>query len=182
MGLTLAPDDVAALEERTEGWIAALQLAALSMRGRDDIAAFIEGFTGDDRLSRLSGSLCDAVTKGRNGTDRPFRLTTSGRSMPLLPCGQAPCWRAHTDDHELRGQQLRMEDSGAVAPPAGLSRYGCSAAALSRSSVVRMVSALRRLRSDEPVMSGDTARMSRPLRSSTLSARRVPPSPLGWKS
>ena len=38
-----------ALEGRTEGWIAALQLAALSMQGRDDVAGFIAGFAGDDR-------------------------------------------------------------------------------------------------------------------------------------
>jgi len=94
MGLTLAAHDVAALEARTEGWIAALQLAALSLHGRDDTAAFIENFAGDDRfvvdylaeevlerqpqpirdfllrtsiLSRLTGSLCDAVTGGNDG-------------------------------------------------------------------------------------------------------------------
>jgi len=93
MGLALTARDVAALEERTEGWIAALQLAALSMQGRDDVAGFIAGFAGDDRyivdylaeevlqrqpaevrsfllrtsvLSRLTGSLCDAVT-GQDG-------------------------------------------------------------------------------------------------------------------
>src|SRR5674476_331390 len=93
MGLVLTAQDVAALEGRTEGWIAALQLAALSMQGRADIAGFIAGFAGDDRyiidylveevlqrqpdnvrsfllktsiLSRLSGSLCDAVT-GQDG-------------------------------------------------------------------------------------------------------------------
>src|SRR5919197_1555139 len=48
-GLDLAAGDIAALEERTEGWIAALQLAALSMQGRDDVAGFIAGFAGDDR-------------------------------------------------------------------------------------------------------------------------------------
>ena len=93
MGLPLTAQDVSALEERTEGWIAALQLAALSMQGRDDITAFIAGFAGDDRyivdylgeevvqrqpeqvqtfllrtsiLARLNGSLCDAVT-GQDG-------------------------------------------------------------------------------------------------------------------
>ena len=93
MGLRLTPDDVTALEERTEGWIAALQLAALSMAGRDDIASFIAGFAGDDRyvvdylveevlqrqpedvqafllqtsvLDRMNGSLCDALT-GQDG-------------------------------------------------------------------------------------------------------------------
>ena len=93
MGLALAAPDVEALEGRTEGWIAALQLAALSMRGRDDVVAFIAGFAGDDRyivdylaeevlhrqpeevhrfllqtsiVDRLSGPLCDAVT-GQGG-------------------------------------------------------------------------------------------------------------------
>jgi LuxR family transcriptional regulator, maltose regulon positive regulatory protein len=92
-GLDLAASDIAALEGRTEGWIAALQLAALSMQGRDDLAGFIAGFAGDDRyivdylvdevlgrqpahvrsflvqtciLDRLSGPLCDAVT-GQHG-------------------------------------------------------------------------------------------------------------------
>jgi LuxR family transcriptional regulator, maltose regulon positive regulatory protein len=49
MGLVLSAQDVAALEARTEGWVAALQLAALSIQGRDDVAAFIAGFAGDDR-------------------------------------------------------------------------------------------------------------------------------------
>ena len=93
MGLQLAAPDVTALEGRTEGWIAALQLAALSMQGRDDPAGFIAGFAGDDRyivdylveevlqrqpshvrefllhtsvLDRFSGPLCDAVT-GQGG-------------------------------------------------------------------------------------------------------------------
>jgi LuxR family transcriptional regulator, maltose regulon positive regulatory protein len=94
MGLRLTAPDVAALEARTEGWIAALQLAALSMQGRDDVAGFIAGFAGDDRyvvdylveevlqrqpdrvqafllqtciLGRLSGPLCDAVTGQAGG-------------------------------------------------------------------------------------------------------------------
>jgi LuxR family maltose regulon positive regulatory protein len=84
----LSDEQVRALEDRTEGWIAALQLAALSLQGRDDVEAFITGFTGDDRyvvdylveevlahqpppvrafllhsavLDRLTGPLCDAV-------------------------------------------------------------------------------------------------------------------------
>ncbi len=92
MGLELAGADIAALEARTEGWIAALQLAALSMRGRSDMTSFIASFAGEDRyvvdylvdevlarqsedirnflmktavLDRMSGPLCDAVT-GRN--------------------------------------------------------------------------------------------------------------------
>jgi LuxR family maltose regulon positive regulatory protein len=94
MGLGLTAKDITALEDRTEGWIAALQLAALSMQGREDVTSFIAGFAGNDRyvfdylveevlerqsddvrsfllgtcfLDRLSGQLCDAVT-GRSGS------------------------------------------------------------------------------------------------------------------
>ena len=48
MGLNLSEEDIAALEARTEGWIAALQLAALSMQGRHDMSGFIAEFAGDD--------------------------------------------------------------------------------------------------------------------------------------
>jgi LuxR family maltose regulon positive regulatory protein len=94
MGLQLADRDVDSLGARTEGWIAALQLAALSMQGRDDVDRFIANFAGDDRfvvdylveevldrqaeairrflletsvLDRLTGSLCDAVTQTTGG-------------------------------------------------------------------------------------------------------------------
>ncbi|MCB0021287.1 MAG: hypothetical protein KDE09_26000, partial [Anaerolineales bacterium] len=94
MGLALGPDDIAALEARTEGWIAGLQLAALSMQGRDDVHGFVEAFAGDHRyivdylvdevlaqqpepvrafllqtsiLERLTGPLCDAVTGQADG-------------------------------------------------------------------------------------------------------------------
>jgi LuxR family maltose regulon positive regulatory protein len=94
MGLNLTVPDVEALEGRTEGWIAALQLAALSVKGRSDVAEFIAGFAGDDRyivdylveevlrrqpervrsfllqtsiLGRLTGQLCDAVTSRDGG-------------------------------------------------------------------------------------------------------------------
>ncbi|NTU64654.1 MAG: AAA family ATPase, partial [Chloroflexi bacterium] len=50
MGLNLAAEDIAALETRTEGWIAGLQLAALSMQSRQDTARFIKSFTGSHRF------------------------------------------------------------------------------------------------------------------------------------
>ena len=89
MGLALAREDVDTLEERTEGWAAGLQLAALSLRGRENPAAFVDDFAGSHRfvldylveevldrqpdrvrefllatsvLRELSGSLCEAVT------------------------------------------------------------------------------------------------------------------------
>ena len=46
MGLNLSAEDIAALEARTEGWIAGLQLAAISMQGHQDATGFIQSFTG----------------------------------------------------------------------------------------------------------------------------------------
>jgi len=46
MRLDLSPEDVATLEARTEGWIAGLQMAAPSMRGRRDVSGFIKAFSG----------------------------------------------------------------------------------------------------------------------------------------
>jgi LuxR family maltose regulon positive regulatory protein len=49
MELEISAADVAALEQRTEGWIAGLQLAALSLQGRENVADFVAAFSGDDR-------------------------------------------------------------------------------------------------------------------------------------
>jgi LuxR family maltose regulon positive regulatory protein len=97
MGLSLSTEDLASLEIRTEGWIAGLQLAALSMQGNKDVSGFIQKFAGDHRyivdylveevlqsqpepirrfllqtaiLDRLNGSLCDAVTTLEGGSAR----------------------------------------------------------------------------------------------------------------
>jgi len=48
MGLALAPSDIHALQQRTEGWAAGLHLAGLSPRGRPDSSAFVRAFAGDD--------------------------------------------------------------------------------------------------------------------------------------
>ncbi len=74
-GVELDAGDVAALEQRTEGWIAALQLAALSMHGRAEPSAFIAGFTGDDRF--VVDYLVDEVLGRQKGDVRSFLLQTS---------------------------------------------------------------------------------------------------------
>ena len=76
MRLGLTAEDVTALEGRTEGWIAALQLAALSMRGRDDVAGFIAGFAGDDRY------IVDYSGRG-------------GVAAPVRPCSALPAADLH---------------------------------------------------------------------------------------
>jgi LuxR family transcriptional regulator, maltose regulon positive regulatory protein len=94
MNIELSQEESAALQSRTEGWIAGLQLAALALRERTDVSAFLAAFTGTHRfvldylseevfecqpapvqafllhtclLKRLCGSLCDAVTGESNG-------------------------------------------------------------------------------------------------------------------
>jgi LuxR family maltose regulon positive regulatory protein len=72
--LDLRADDVAALDTRTEGWVAALQLAALSLTGREDRSGFIAEFAGDDRY--LVDYLADEVLDGQPEELRRFLLDT----------------------------------------------------------------------------------------------------------
>ncbi|MGZ4582231.1 MAG: LuxR C-terminal-related transcriptional regulator [Nocardioidaceae bacterium] len=129
MGLQLTAGDVAALEGRTEGWIAALQLAALSLQGRDDAAGFIAGFAGDARyvvdylveevlarqpdrvhsfllhtcvLDRLSGPLCDAVT-GQDGGKAMLESLDRG-NLFLVPLDDRSHWYRY---HHLFADVLR---------------------------------------------------------------------------
>jgi LuxR family maltose regulon positive regulatory protein len=141
MGLSLTPEDVAALEDRTEGWIAALQLAALSMQGRDDVAGFIAGFTGDDRyivdylveevlqsqpatardfllqtslLGSLGGSLCDAVTDSSGG--RTMLETLDRGNLFVVPLDDRRQWYRY---HHLFGDVLKArlgEESPELVP------------------------------------------------------------------
>jgi LuxR family maltose regulon positive regulatory protein len=130
-GLALRPDDVARLRTRTEGWAAGLQLAALSLSGRDDASSFIDQFAGNDRqvvdylafevldrqpedvqtflldtsiLDRLSGGLCDAVTGGAGSAVRLEWLQRAGLfTVPLDSRGE---WYRY---HHLFGELLRHE-------------------------------------------------------------------------
>ncbi|HET9946019.1 MAG TPA: helix-turn-helix transcriptional regulator, partial [Actinomycetes bacterium] len=129
MGLTLSVTEVTALDARTEGWIAALQLAALSMQGRDDTGAFIAGFAGDDRyvvdylaeevlarqpddvrdflldtsvLERLSGPLCDAVTGRDDG--RATLVALERANLFVVPLDDRRQWYRY---HHLFADVLR---------------------------------------------------------------------------
>ncbi|HEY2042393.1 MAG TPA: hypothetical protein VGH11_06915, partial [Jatrophihabitans sp.] len=117
MQLALSSADVAALEGRTEGWIAALQLAALSLQGREDVSAFIAGFAGDDRyivdylaeevlarqaadvrdfllqtsvLERLTGPLCDVVTA--RGSSKATLVALERANLFLVPLDERRQW------------------------------------------------------------------------------------------
>ena len=129
MGFRLSEGDVTSLDARTEGWIAALQLAALSMQGRSDVSAFIAGFAGDDRyvvdylgeevlarqpsdvrqfllrtsiLERLTGPLCDAVT-GRPG-GKATLVALERANMFVVPLDDKRQWYRY---HHLFGDVLR---------------------------------------------------------------------------
>ncbi|MBA4384430.1 MAG: LuxR family transcriptional regulator, partial [Anaerolinea sp.] len=75
MGLNLAEENITALENRTEGWIVGLQLAALSMQGRDDISSFVRAFTGSHRF--VLDYLVEEVLKHQTGRIRDFLVETA---------------------------------------------------------------------------------------------------------
>ena len=118
------------METRTEGWIAGLQLAALSMRGREDVHGFIRAFAGDNRyivdylveevlqrqpepvrnfllqtsiLDWLSGPLCDAVTGQEEGNARLEALERG--NFFVVPLDDKRHWYRY---HHLFAEVLRL--------------------------------------------------------------------------
>ena len=137
MGLHLDPEHVAALGDRTEGWAAGLQLAALSARGRDgaeDIAGFVESFSGSHRfvldylldevlarqphdvrtfllttsiLTQLTAGLCDAVTDRDDSQQMLERLEADG--LFVIPLDEERTWFRY---HQLFADALRARLPG----------------------------------------------------------------------
>ncbi|MDQ3864684.1 MAG: LuxR C-terminal-related transcriptional regulator [Actinomycetota bacterium] len=129
MGLDLPDESVATLEERTEGWIAGLQLAALSVRGREDIPGFVTALKGSSRhvldylaeevlrrqpedtrafllqtsvLDRLSGPLCGAVADRADGQEMLERLERA--NLFTIPLDEERRWYRY---HHLFSEFLR---------------------------------------------------------------------------
>jgi len=144
MGLNLMPDEVAALEARTEGWIAGLQLAALSLAGQADSGAFVQAFSGDDRhvmdylvdevlsrqsepvqrfllqtsiLKRLSGPLCDVVCGDELPGDSQEALEHLERAnLFIVPLDNRRRWyRYHHLFADLLRARLRQSQPDVVA-------------------------------------------------------------------
>jgi len=137
-GLDLPADSVAALEARTEGWVAGLQLAALSLQGRADPAGFVATFSGSHRfvldylteeilarqpeqvvrflletsvLERLSGPLCDAVC-GRGDSQRLLEQIERA-NLFLIPLDEVRgWWRYHHLFADLLQARLQQEQPG----------------------------------------------------------------------
>ena len=130
-GMTLQEADAIALNARTEGWIAGLQMAAVSLRGRDDAAAFIEAFKGSHRfvfdylleqvldqqepevrefllktsvLDRLCAPLCDAVV-GTSGAASRWLDRLERANLFLMPLDEERVWYRY---HHLFGDLLSL--------------------------------------------------------------------------
>lgn len=134
MRLTLSANDISAMETRTEGWIAGLQLAALSMQGSKDIHGFVSAFTGSHRyvmdylaeevlklqpkkvsnfllqtsiLDRLCGSLCEAVIDvdtAETVDGQAMLESLEGMNLFVIPLDQERHWYRY---HHLFADVLR---------------------------------------------------------------------------
>ena len=141
LNLQLSTEDIHSLETRTEGWIAGLQLAALSLSGRKDPSRFIKAFKGDNRyiadylieevlncqpehlrnfllqssiLGRLCGSLCDAVTRQENS--QQVLNTLEKANLFVIPLDDERRWyRYHHLFADLLNQRLRLTQGDLVA-------------------------------------------------------------------
>jgi LuxR family maltose regulon positive regulatory protein len=138
--LGLSIDDVYSLETKTEGWIAGLQLTALSMQGREDISEFIQDLKGDNRyimdylmeevlkvqtddikefllqtsiLEQMSAPLCNAVL---NRNDSQSILETLERNnMFVIPLDTERCWyRYHHLFADLLKQRLHLREKAEI--------------------------------------------------------------------
>jgi LuxR family transcriptional regulator, maltose regulon positive regulatory protein len=142
MGLSLSKEDIAALETRTEGWIAGLQLAALSMRGLADATSFIKSFTGTHHfvldylveevlgqqsesvqtfllrtsiLERLCGPLCDAVVSGPSASGQETLEYLERANLFLVPLDDERRWyRYHHLFAELLRQRLHQSAASSM--------------------------------------------------------------------
>jgi LuxR family transcriptional regulator, maltose regulon positive regulatory protein len=140
-GADLPVSAVAALAARTEGWVAGLRLAALSLEGQADPAGFVAAFSGSHRhvldylaqevldcqeeelrtflletsvLERLSGRLCDAVTGRAGGQAMLERVERAG--LFLVPLDEVrDWWRYHHLFADLLRARLQQQRPGRVA-------------------------------------------------------------------
>ena len=141
VGVELPEAAVAALGDRTEGWAAGLQLAALSLRGQADVGAFVDEFSGSHRfvldylteevldgqpeplrgflletsiLERLSGPLCDAVT-GRSDSQQLLEQAERAHLFLVPLDEERGWWRYHQLFADLLQVRLQQEQPDRVA-------------------------------------------------------------------
>ena len=142
MALALTGEEIAALDTRTEGWIAGLQLAAISLQGRSDAAGFIESFAGSNRfvldylleevlqrqsesvqafllrtsiLDRLCGPLCDALLGDTNVSSQETVEYLDRANLFLVPLDTERRWYRY---HHLFAELLRQRRQQAAGSAA----------------------------------------------------------------
>ena len=103
MGLNLSAEDIAALEARTEGWIAGLQLAAISMQGHQDTASFIKSFTGSHHF--VLDYLIEEVLHQQSKDIQTFLLRTSIFDRMCGPLCDAVLGYPSASGQETAGQE-----------------------------------------------------------------------------
>ena len=140
MCLSLSAEEIAVLEARTEGWIAGLQLAAISMQEHKDISGFIRSFTGNHQfildylleevlqrqpesiqkfllqtsiLNRLCGPLCDSVLDGASGSSQKTLDYLDHSNLFIIPLDDERHWYRY---HHLFGDLLRQRLGQEVSP------------------------------------------------------------------
>lgn len=143
MCLNLSAENIAALETRTEGWIAGLQLAAISMQGHQDAASFIQSFTGSHHfvldylleevlhqqpasiqtfllrtsiLDRLCGPLCDALVRGPPASGQEMLAYIERANLFIVPLDNERRWYRY---HHLFADLLRQRLDQSAAASSG---------------------------------------------------------------
>jgi LuxR family transcriptional regulator, maltose regulon positive regulatory protein len=143
MGFNLEAQDIAALETRTEGWIAGLQLAAISMQGQKDTTSFVKSFTGSHHfvmdylveevlgqqpesiqhfllrtsiLDRLCGSLCDAVLLAPSASRQATLEYIEQANLFIIPLDNERRWYRY---HHLFADLLRQRLHQSIASSTG---------------------------------------------------------------
>ncbi len=133
MALIVSDEDIITLNDRTEGWVAGLQLAAISMQGLNDSTAFIKSFAGSHTfvmdyliqevqnrqsanvnsfllhtciLDRLCGSLCDAVLQDSSISGQAMLEYIEQKNLFIVPLDNERCWYRY---HHLFSDSLRQQ-------------------------------------------------------------------------
>ena len=167
MNLELTADDVAALDDRTEGWIAGLQLSALTLQGRENRSELVKDFAGDNRfvldylleevlncqtekvqdfllrtsiLTRLNGSLCDALTDDLTSHETLEQLERANLFLIRLD-GRGEWFRYHHLFADLLRLKLKQKQPGAMRELQLKASEWCEANNLTEEAIVYALAA-----------------------------------------
>ncbi len=140
-GLELSEEAAEALRERTEGWAAAVVLATLSLRDRDDAATRAAGLTGAQ--PQIADYLLEEVLERQPDNLKTFLLGTSILDRLTPPCAMR-CSARTTRPIRSRRSRARMRSSSrSTIAASGTATTTCSVTSFERSSTVAIRSCSR---------------------------------------